>query len=128
MLWTDETKIELFGHNKGRYAWRQKNTAFQEKHLLPTVKYGGGSIMLWGCGAVWPVLGNLVKVEGRMDSTQYQQILENNVQESVTQVEVMPGLDISSKTTTQNTAQNLLRHSCRGTSTMFWNDHPSAQT
>ena len=41
--------IEKFGHYKGRYAWRQKITEFQEKHLLPTVKFGGGSIMLWGC-------------------------------------------------------------------------------
>lgn len=90
VLWTDETKIELFGHNKGCYAWRQKNTAFQEKHLLPTVKFGGGSIMLWGCVASAGT-GNLVKVEGRMDSTQYQQILGNNVEESVTKLKLRRG-------------------------------------
>lgn len=87
VLWTDETKMELFGHNKRRYAWRQKNTAFLEKHLLPTVKFGGGSVMLWGCVASAGT-GNLVKVEGRMDSTQYQQILDNNVQESVTKLKL----------------------------------------
>lgn len=90
ILWTDETKIELFGHNKRRYAWRQKNTEFEEKHLLPTVKFGGGSIMLWGCVASAGT-GNLVKIEGRMDSTQYQQILENNVQESVTKLKLRRG-------------------------------------
>ncbi|KAG2469162.1 TCB1 transposase, partial [Polypterus senegalus] len=90
VLWTDETKIELFGHNKGHYAWRKKNTAFQEKHLLPTVKYGGGSIMLWGCVASSGT-GNLAKVEGRMDSTQYQQILETTVQESVTKLKLRQG-------------------------------------
>ncbi|KAI4873949.1 hypothetical protein NFI96_010170 [Prochilodus magdalenae] len=90
VLWTDETKIELFGHNKGRYAWRKKNTALQEKHLLPTVKFGGGSIMLWGCVASTGT-GNLVKVEGRMDSNQYQQILETNVQESVTKLKLRRG-------------------------------------
>ncbi|KAI4882978.1 hypothetical protein NFI96_015782 [Prochilodus magdalenae] len=63
---------------EGRYAWRKKNTALQEKHLLPTVKFGGGSIMLWGCVASTGS-GNLVKVEGRMDSNQYRQILETNV-------------------------------------------------
>uniref|UniRef100_A0A674MX95 Uncharacterized protein n=1 Tax=Takifugu rubripes TaxID=31033 RepID=A0A674MX95_TAKRU len=56
------------------------NTEFKEKHLLPTVKFGGGSIMLWGCVASAGT-GNLVKIKGRMDSTQYQQILENNVQD-----------------------------------------------
>lgn len=40
VLWTDKTKIEIFGHNKPRYGWWQKNTAFQEKHLLPMVKFG----------------------------------------------------------------------------------------
>ncbi|TKS65777.1 Transposable element [Collichthys lucidus] len=90
VLWTDECKIELFGHNKGRYAWRKKNTAFQDKHLLPTVKFGSGSIMLWGCVASAGT-GNLVRVEGRMDSSQYQQILANNVQESVTKLKLRRG-------------------------------------
>ncbi|KAI4885686.1 hypothetical protein NFI96_017633 [Prochilodus magdalenae] len=90
VLWTDETKIELFGHDKGRYAWRKKNTALQEKHLLPTVKFGGGSIMLWGCVASTGI-GNLVKVEGCMDSSHYQQILETNVQESVTKLKLRRG-------------------------------------
>src|SRR4029434_6471840 len=44
VLWTDETKIELFGHNKRRYAWRQKNTSFQEK----LGKIWWGAIMLRG--------------------------------------------------------------------------------
>lgn len=64
VLCTDETKIELFGHNKER----KKNTASQDKHLLPTVKFGGGSIMLWDCVASAGTR-NLVKVEGRMDSS-----------------------------------------------------------
>lgn len=41
---------------------------------------------------------NLVKVEGGIDTTQYQQILEKNVQESQShKVEVTPGLDISTR-------------------------------
>ncbi|XP_016146452.1 cap-specific mRNA (nucleoside-2'-O-)-methyltransferase 1-like [Sinocyclocheilus grahami] len=69
---------------------RKMNTAFQEKNLLPTVKFGGGSIMLWGCVASTGT-GNLVKVEGRMDSTQYQQILKKNVQESVKRLKLQWG-------------------------------------
>ncbi|KAI4894507.1 hypothetical protein NFI96_003564 [Prochilodus magdalenae] len=80
----------VFGQNKGRYAWRKRNTALREKHLLPPVKPGGGSIMLCGCVASTGT-GNLVKVEGRMDSNQYQQILETNVQESVTKLKLRRG-------------------------------------
>jgi hypothetical protein len=47
VLWTDETKIELFGKNEKQRVWRKPNSAFQQKNLKPTVKHGGGSIMLW---------------------------------------------------------------------------------
>ena len=51
VLWSDETKIELFGHNDHRYVWRKKGEACKPKNTIPTVKHGGGSIMLWGCFA-----------------------------------------------------------------------------
>uniref|UniRef100_A0A8C5QAX1 Transposase Tc1-like domain-containing protein n=1 Tax=Leptobrachium leishanense TaxID=445787 RepID=A0A8C5QAX1_9ANUR len=51
VLWTDETKLELFGPMDQRYVWRRKNKAYEEKNTLPTVKHGGGSIMLLGCFA-----------------------------------------------------------------------------
>uniref|UniRef100_A0AAX7UC00 Transposase Tc1-like domain-containing protein n=1 Tax=Astatotilapia calliptera TaxID=8154 RepID=A0AAX7UC00_ASTCA len=49
VLWSDETNMELFGPNAKRYVWRKTNTAHHSEHTIPTVKYGGGSIMLWDC-------------------------------------------------------------------------------
>ncbi|KAL0147767.1 hypothetical protein M9458_056943 [Cirrhinus mrigala] len=46
ILWSDE---ELFGLNSKRYVWRQPGTAHHLSNTVPTVKHGGGSIMLWGC-------------------------------------------------------------------------------
>jgi len=60
------------------------------KNLLPTVKFGGRSIMLWGTVAR-TCTGNLVKVEGCMDFSQYQQILKNNVLESVKRLKLRRG-------------------------------------
>ena len=56
------SKIELFGHVHRQHVWCQKRDAYKEKHLIPTVKYGGGSLMLWGRFAASP--GALVKING----------------------------------------------------------------
>ncbi|KAI4900378.1 hypothetical protein NFI96_000696 [Prochilodus magdalenae] len=84
VLWSDETKLELFGTMDQRYVWRRKNQAYEQKNTLPTVKHGGGSIMLWGCFASSNGTGKLQRVQGTMNSLQYQEILEENVMESVT--------------------------------------------
>jgi hypothetical protein len=39
ILWSDETKIELFGLNVKQHVWRKSGT-------IPTMKHGSGSIML----------------------------------------------------------------------------------
>ena len=51
VLWSDETKMELFGHGDHGYLWRYKGETFKPENTISTVKYGGGSIMLWGCFA-----------------------------------------------------------------------------
>uniref|UniRef100_F6Z3Z6 Fizzy-related protein homolog n=1 Tax=Xenopus tropicalis TaxID=8364 RepID=F6Z3Z6_XENTR len=78
VLWSDETKIELFGQNAKRYVWRKTNTAHNSEHTIPTVKYGGGSIMLWGCFSSAGT-GKLVRVNGKMDGATYRAILEENL-------------------------------------------------
>uniref|UniRef100_A0A8C7QZS1 Transposase Tc1-like domain-containing protein n=1 Tax=Oncorhynchus mykiss TaxID=8022 RepID=A0A8C7QZS1_ONCMY len=78
VLWSDETKIELFGNNAKRYVWRKSNTA---EHTIPTVKHGGGSIMVWACFSSAGT-GKMVKIDGKMDGTKYRTILEENLMES----------------------------------------------
>lgn len=51
VLGSDETKIKLFGHNDHLYFWNKKGEACKPGDTIPTVKYRGGSIMLWGCFA-----------------------------------------------------------------------------
>ncbi len=41
ILWTDETKVELFGRCVSRYIWHKTNTGFHKKNIIPTVKHGG---------------------------------------------------------------------------------------
>ena len=47
-MWSDETKIELFGINSTRRVWSKRNPEYNPKNTIPTVKHGGGNLMLWG--------------------------------------------------------------------------------
>ncbi len=81
ILWSDETKIELFGLNSKRYVWRKPGTAHHLSNTVPTVKHGGGSIMLWGCFSAAGT-GGLVAIEGKMNAAKYRDILDENLLQS----------------------------------------------
>ncbi len=63
VLWSDETKIKLFGINSTRRVWRRRNAAHDPK---TTIKHGGGNIMLWR-GVSAKGTGQLHRIKGTMD-------------------------------------------------------------
>uniref|UniRef100_A0AAY5KT08 Tc1-like transposase DDE domain-containing protein n=1 Tax=Esox lucius TaxID=8010 RepID=A0AAY5KT08_ESOLU len=68
---------------KGMFgATKKTNTTHHPKNTIPTVKHGGGSIMLWGCFSSAGTRA-LVRVEGIMNSSKYKAILAQNLQASV---------------------------------------------
>ncbi len=50
VMWSDETKINLFGSDGVKRVWRQPGEEYKDKCVLPTVKHGGVSVMVW---AAW---------------------------------------------------------------------------
>uniref|UniRef100_A0A3B4TNE5 Uncharacterized protein n=1 Tax=Seriola dumerili TaxID=41447 RepID=A0A3B4TNE5_SERDU len=88
VLWTDETKIELFGgKNTQHYIWCSKGTAYRHENIIPTVKYGGGNLMIWACFAASGP-GQLAMIEGKMNSQIYQRIPQDNLRLSVHQLKL----------------------------------------
>ncbi|KAG2468331.1 TCB1 transposase, partial [Polypterus senegalus] len=77
ILWSDGTKIELFGVNARHHVWRKPGTAHHQANTIPTVQHGGGSIMLWGPGT-----GRLVRIKGKMSAAMYRDILDENLLQS----------------------------------------------
>uniref|UniRef100_A0AAY4F020 Tc1-like transposase DDE domain-containing protein n=1 Tax=Denticeps clupeoides TaxID=299321 RepID=A0AAY4F020_9TELE len=58
-----------------------------KQNIIPTVKYGGGSVMVWGCFAASGP-GRFAVIDGTMNSTVYQKILKENVRPSVRQLKL----------------------------------------
>ena len=73
--------IEVFGVNARRHVWRKPGTAHHQAKTIPTVKHGGGSIMLSGCFSAAGT-GRLVKIEGKMNATMYRDLLNENLLQS----------------------------------------------
>ena len=81
ILWTDETKINMFQSDGRCTVWRPRNKAEDPKYTSASVKHGGGSVMAWACiSAKGP--GDLVFIDditedgsSIMDGNTYRKIL-----------------------------------------------------
>ena len=62
VLWTDESKFNLFGSDSKLMVWRTPSEALDSKCSVPTVKHGGGNAKCWGCMSP-SGLGNLVFID-----------------------------------------------------------------
>ncbi len=77
-MWSDETKINLFGSDGVKHVLRQPGEEYKDKCVLPTVKHGGGSVMVWGCMSAAGT-GELQFIEGTMNANIYCDILKKSM-------------------------------------------------
>ncbi|GFX14327.1 transposable element Tc1 transposase [Trichonephila clavipes] len=80
VIFSDESKFNIFGSDGRRMVWRKPNTSHHPKHTIPTVKHGGGLVMVWGCMPALGV-GKLVFIDGIMHKMAYLNILQNDLKE-----------------------------------------------
>lgn len=48
VLWSDESKFNLFNSDGIRYVRRPIGQRFNPKYQVSTVKHGGGNVIVWG--------------------------------------------------------------------------------
>ena len=68
--WSDENRFLLHVTDCRMWVWRHKNTAYTSRNIQPTVPYGGGSVMVWGCISHDCKL-DLVTIQGNLTGDQY---------------------------------------------------------
>jgi len=91
VIWSDETKINRICSDGNHYVWLPQASQTSARTIQPTVKYGGGSIMIWGCMS-WLGAGAMSKVVGRMDAHQYLNILDHCLLPTIEKCADDPGL------------------------------------
>ena len=77
--------IQVFGTPGVTYVRRCIGEEYHPVCVVPTVKHGGGSIMIWGCMAADGV-GEMFVCEGRMNSQNHINMLETVLMPSLTRI------------------------------------------
>ena len=76
VIFTDESKICVFGPDGNNRVWRRPGIALLDHHITPTVKFGGKSVMVWGA-ITYQGVGRLEFIDTRMTASSYIAILES---------------------------------------------------
>ena len=82
VVWTDETKINQMGSDGRHWVWKTAGEGLSDRLVNGTVKFGGGSCMIWGC-MLWQGPGHIHHIEGTMDGDLYVHILDDKLYQSL---------------------------------------------
>ena len=70
IIWSNETKINCLWSDGCKWAWKRAGEGLSNRLVDETLKFGGGSLMMWGC-MTWEGVGFAIKIDGRMDGDLY---------------------------------------------------------
>src|SRR5579871_6648895 len=104
VVWSYETKSNRLGSDGRKWVWKKAGEGLRDRHVEGTQKYGGGSLMMWGC-MLWEGVGDACKIDGKL----YTQILEDELQSSVQAYGKTPEDVLFQRTMTPNTSARRLK-------------------
>lgn len=82
VVWSDETKINRLGSDGRKWVWKKSGEGLNDRQVQGTLKFGGGSLMMWGC-FTWNGVGYACKIDGKMDVALYCHILGCDMQKTM---------------------------------------------
>lgn len=77
VFWMDESKFETYGSKRRIFLWCRPEEKLMANCVVPTVKYGGGSIIVWRSFSSQRS-GYFVHIEEIMKKEQNKLILKEN--------------------------------------------------
>jgi hypothetical protein len=77
VLWSDESKFEMFGSHHHVFVRRRVGERMISACVVPTVKHGGGGVMVWRCFA-GDAVSDLFRIQGTLNQHGYHSILQWN--------------------------------------------------
>ena len=87
VIWSDESKFEVFNQKRRQRVWRTSKDAYKKGMIQSTVKHGGGNTLVWGCFS-YSGIGNLVEINGIMTGLGYLDIIKENLQMSAEKMNI----------------------------------------
>lgn len=87
VLWSDESKFMLYPDGGVKRVYIKPGEELKKGAYVETRKFGGGSVMVWGCFSAAGV-GNLVFLDGKVDSNKYIEMLSLNLNCSISKLNI----------------------------------------
>lgn len=82
VVWSDESKINRICSDGVRWVWDDAPGRITTRSVQGTVKFGGGSVIVWSCMS-WHGPGYIAMIDETLDSQLYIQILQEELQMSI---------------------------------------------
>jgi hypothetical protein len=78
IIWSNKSSFTLLPKSGQVYIWRTLKEAYNSECLVPTVKRGGRSVMIWAALS-WYLAGPLITLYGWITASEYVDILGNQL-------------------------------------------------